>query len=152
MAQGHPKRYPSHTYADTGTYKVTLKVINQNGCFTTSVKNVRINGVPGYLFVPNSFIPGSQSTELRQFKAKGSGIKSWRMSVFNKWGQLIWETTKLEDGHPQEGWDGTYRNAELPQSVYYWKIDVEFINGSQWKGMAYDNSAPKRTGPIHLIR
>lgn len=149
---GSSERYPSHTYADTGSYKVTLKVINQNGCFTTSVKNVRINGVPGYLFVPNSFIPGSESSELRLFKAKGSGIKSWRMSVFNKWGQLIWETTKLEDGHPQEGWDGTYRNAELPQSVYYWKIDVEFINGSQWKGMAYDNSAPKRTGPIHLIR
>ncbi|WP_448104633.1 PKD domain-containing protein [Pedobacter panaciterrae] len=145
-------RNPKHTYADTGLYKVTLKVINQSGCFTSSFKNVRISGVPGYLFVPNSFIPGSESSELRQFRAKGSGIKSWRMSVFNKWGQLIWETTKLDEGHPQEGWDGTYRNVELPQSVYYWKIDVEFINGSQWKGMTYNNSAPKRTGPIHLIR
>ncbi|NRF41230.1 PKD domain-containing protein [Pedobacter foliorum] len=143
---------PKHTYPDTGLYKVTLKVINQSGCFTTSIKEVRITGVPGYLFVPNSFIPGSESNELRQFKAKGSGIKSWRMSVFNKWGQLVWETTKLEDGHPLEGWDGRYRNSELPQSVYYWKIDVEFINGSQWKGMTYDNSVPKRTGPVYLIR
>lgn len=149
---GSSERNPSHTYADTGLYKVTLKVINQSGCFTTSFKNVRINGVPGYLFVPNSFIPGSESSELRQFKAKGSGIKSWRMSIFNKWGQLIWETTKLDDGHPQEGWDGTYHNAQLPQSVYYWKIDVQFINGSEWKGMTYNNSAPKRTGAIHLIR
>jgi len=143
---------PKHTYPDTGLYKVTLKVINQSGCFTSSFKNVRITGVPGYLFVPNSFMPGSESVELRQFKAKGSGIKSWRMSVFNKWGQLIWETTKLEDGHPQEGWDGTYHNSQLSQSIYFWKIDVEFINGSEWKGMTYDNRVPKRTGPVYLIR
>lgn len=143
---------PKHTYPDTGLYKVTLKVINQSGCFTSSIKEVRITGVPGYLFVPNSFIPNGENAELRQFKAKGSGIKSWRMSVFNKWGELLWETTKLDEGHPQEGWDGTYHNTELPQSVYYWEINVEFINGFQWKGMSYDKSSPKRTGPIHLIR
>jgi PKD repeat protein len=143
---------PSYTYLDTGTYTVTLKTINQHGCFTTTFKKVTIKGVPGYLFVPNSFIPGNTQPELREFRAKGSGIASWRFSVFNKWGQILWETTKLDEGRPAEAWDGTFNGQPMPQGVYYWKIDVQMVNGTEWKGMTYDKSAPKRTGPIHLIR
>lgn len=143
---------PNHTYPDTGTYKVTLKVSNQQRCFTTTFKKVTIKGVPGYLFLPNSFIPGDTRPELRDFRAKGSGIATWRFSIFNKWGQLLWETTKLEEGRPVEGWDGTFKGQPMPQGVYFWKIDVQMVNGSEWKGMTYDKSAPKRTGPIHLIR
>ncbi|KIO78546.1 hypothetical protein TH53_02945 [Pedobacter lusitanus] len=143
---------PSHTYPDTGTYVVTLRVTNQQGCFTTTFKKVTIVGVPGYLFVPNSFIPGSETPELRVFKAKGSGIKTWKMSIFNKWGQSLWETTKLDEGRPADGWDGIFNGSPVPQDVYFWKIDVQLINGTEWKGMTYDSSAPKRTGIIHLIR
>lgn len=149
---GSALKNPSHTYLDTGTYKVTLKVLNQQGCFTSTFKNVTIKGVPGYLFVPNSFVPGNTQPELREFRAKGSGMATWRFSIFNKWGQLLWETTKLEEGRPVEGWDGTFKGQQLPQGVYYWKVDVQMVNGSEWKGMTYDSSAPKRTGAIHLIR
>jgi PKD repeat protein len=143
---------PSHTYPDTGKYVVTLRVSNQQGCFTTTFKTVTIVGVPGYLYVPNSFMPGSQTPELRTFIAKGSGIKSWRFNIFNKWGQTLWETTQLNEGRPVDGWDGTFNGILQPQGVYFWKIDVEFVNGSEWKGMTYDSSAPKKTGVIHLIR
>lgn len=145
-------RNPTHTYLDTGTYKVTLTTMNQQGCFTSTFKNVTIKGVPGYLYVPNSFIPGSPSPELRTFIAKGSGIASWKFSIFNKWGELMWETTALDEGRPGAGWDGTFKGSPVPQGVYYWKIDVKLINGSEWKGMTYNSSAPKRTGAIHLIR
>lgn len=143
---------PSHTYPDTGTYTVTLRVANQQGCFTTTFKKVQIVGVPGYLYVPNSFMPGSPYPELREFKAKGSGIKTWKMSVFNKWGQTLWETTELNEGRPVKGWDGTFNGVIQPQGVFFWKIDIEFVNGTEWKGMTYDSSAPKKTGVIHLLR
>lgn len=143
---------PSHTYLDTGSYIVTLRVSNQQGCFTTTFKTVTIVGVPGYLYVPNSFMPGSETPELRVFMAKGSGIKTWNMSVFNKWGQSLWQTTKLDEGRPVEWWDGTFNSVPVPQGVYFWKIDVEFINGTAWKGVTYDSKAPKKTGVIHLIR
>jgi PKD repeat protein len=145
-------RSPNHTYADTGSYKVTLRVTNQQSCFTTLTKEVKIIGVPGYLFVPNAFMPESATPELREFKAKGSGIESWTMSIFNKWGELIWQTTKLEEGAPAEGWNGTYKSSLVPQGVYFWKIDVQMINKIPWKGMSYNGSAPKRTGVINLIR
>jgi len=143
---------PNHTYANEGTYTVTLKVLNKTGCLATTFQSVRIISVPGNLNIPNSFMPASAKNEIKTFKAKGRGIKEWNMSVFNKWGQLIWETTKLDEGAPSEGWDGTYKGQDQPQGVYYWKVDIKFINGSDWKGMTYDSSPPKKTGVIYLIR
>ncbi|RZL69350.1 MAG: hypothetical protein EOO93_01820, partial [Pedobacter sp.] len=115
-------------------------------------QSVRIIGVPGNLNLPNSFMPASAKNEIKTFRAKGQGIQDWKMSVFNKWGQLIWETTKLDDGAPAEGWDGTFKGQDQPQGVYYWKIEVKFINGSDWKGMTYDSAPPRKTGVIYLIR
>lgn len=143
---------PNHTYANEGTYDVTLKVMNKEGCSASTFQTVRIIGVPGNLSIPNSFMPASTKNEIKIFKAKGRGIKEWNMSVFNKWGELLWETTKLDDGAPLEGWDGTYKGQEQPQGVYYWKVDIKFINGSDWKGMTYDSSPPRKTGVIYLIR
>lgn len=143
---------PSHSYLDTGTYKVTLRVTNKFNCFSETSQIVQVVGVPGYLFVPNSFMPNSGTLEIRNFKAKGSGLESYRMSIFNKFGELIWVTDKLEEGRPAEGWDGTYKSVLLPQGVYFWKIEAAFINGMPWKGMSLNGSAPKRTGTINLIR
>lgn len=145
---------PEHTYADTGKYVVTLTVRNTNtGCQNTITQTVQITGVPGQLYVPNSFMPGSATSELRTFKAKGSGIQSWYLRIFNNWGQLIFETTQLTaKGEPLGEWDGTYKGVQMPQGVYPYEIEAIFINGTVWKGMSYNNSAPKRAGVIHLIR
>lgn len=143
---------PTHKYADTGKYQVTMRTYNVFGCVDSLQKTVQIVGVPGYVYLPNSFIPGGTSSPLQKFTALGAGIKSWRMQIFNKWGQVIFETTELNDGKPAEGWDGTYKGVPQPQGIYFWKLDVELLNGSEWKGMTYDNKAPKRTGEIYLIR
>ncbi|RZK58003.1 MAG: PKD domain-containing protein [Pedobacter sp.] len=143
---------PTHKYTDTGKYLVTMRTYNEYGCVDSVQKSVQIVGVPGYVYLPNSFIPGGTSSPLQKFMAVGSGIKSWHMSVFNKWGQVIWETTKLDDGKPVEGWDGTYKGVAQPQGIYFWKLEVELINGTEWKGMTYDKKAPRRTGEIYLIR
>ncbi len=47
------------------------------------------------------------------------------MQVFNRWGQVIFETDKT-DGR---GWDGRFNGSPQPGGVYVYLIDVE-INGS----------------------
>ncbi|MXV13861.1 PKD domain-containing protein [Hufsiella ginkgonis] len=144
---------PLHTYADTGSYKVKLIVANTAGCLDTMIHTVRINGVPGQLYVPSGFMPGSLTAQLRTFAAIGSGIKQYQLEVFNKWGDLLWRTTALdENGRPTESWDGTYKGQVVAEGVYVWKMSATFINGTEWKGMVYQDDIPKRTGPIHLIR
>lgn len=143
---------PSYTYKDVGEFTVTLTAYNKYHCENTRSFKVFIDGVPGYTFVPNSFTPGGTSLPLQTFRAVGSGMKSWKMTIFNKWGQVLWETTKLEDGRPVEGWDGTYKGVPQPQGIYFWKIEVEMISGIEWKGMSIGNAPPRRTGQIYLIR
>jgi PKD repeat protein len=143
----------NHTYADTGKFKVTLRVVDINGCDNIIAQTIQITGIPGQLYIPNAFEPGNGNTELKLFSAKGSGIDSWRMQVFNKWGQLVWETDKLSGtGGPIGGWDGTFKGVASPQGTYIWQATAKFKNGSDWKGMSYHGSLPSRSGAIYLIR
>ncbi|MGY3054591.1 PKD repeat protein [Pedobacter sp. UYEF25] len=143
---------PVHLYPDTGIYRVNLKVYNKGGCASTTYQTVRIIGVPGFLYLPNSFMPGSAKDEIRTFKAKGVGMKEYKLSIFNKWGMLVFETTELSDGAPSIGWDGTYKGVPQPQGVYFWKAEVKFTNGSAWKGMSYKGEPARKAGGIYLIR
>lgn len=144
---------PEHTYADTGSYRVTLVTTDPQGCSSSVTHKVRVAGVPGQLFMPSAFMPNSVNTELRTFMAKGSGVKVWRMQIFNNWGQLVWETNKLgPQGTPMEGWDGMFQGRPAPQGVYMWQATATFINGTEWKGMSYKGSLPMRSGSVNLIR
>jgi hypothetical protein len=98
-------------------------------------------------------MPTGSAYDLRRFLAKGAGIKTWELQIFNNYGQLLWETNKLDSkGSPVEGWDGTFRGVLMQQGAYIWQASATFINGSVWKGMSYNNSLPKRTGTVNLIR
>jgi PKD repeat protein len=151
--QTSTSRNPTVTYPDTGVYRVTLTTATATGCDSTITRTVRIGGVPGQLFLPNAFMPESATTELRTFMAKGSGIKTWHLQIFNNYGQLVWQTTKLSPkGEPEEGWDGTFKGVPAPQGVYQWQASATFINGTEWKGNSYRDELPKRVGSVHLIR
>ncbi|MCC8407932.1 PKD domain-containing protein [Mucilaginibacter sp. UR6-1] len=153
------QRNPEYTYpqTDIGSHEVKLTITRRNPdgtpCTDFIVKTVTISGTPGSLYLPNAFIPTNSSSVLQTFMAKGTGIKAWRMQIFNKWGQLVWETDKLgANGEPVEGWDGTFKGTAAPQGAYIWQVSATFINGTEWKGMSYGNSPPKRNGVINLIR
>jgi PKD repeat protein len=148
------ERNPEHVYdySKGATYSVTLTAVN-NTCNASITKVVDIPAPVTQLSLPNAFTPSSLNPELSTFRAKGLGLKTWHMRIFNNYGQLVWETTKLDAlGEPTDGWDGTFGGSPLPQGVYVWQIEASFIDGSEWKGMSYNNSSPKRTGVIHLIR
>jgi PKD repeat protein len=147
------RQNPSHTYADTGLYKVTLSTYTAFGCTDSKTHFVRIIGVPGQLYVPNVFMPTSLTPELRVFTVKGSGIKQWTMRIFNTWGQMVFETNKISaKGEPIEFWDGTYKGQDALQGAYAWQISATFINGTDWKGMVYKGATPKKAGTLNLIR
>jgi len=134
-------------------FTVTLKAFNAaSGCLGVTTQTIIIKFLGG-IYLPNAFIPTSSDPQLNVFKAKGTGIKEWHLQIFNNFGELVWETTKLDsNGSPMEGWDGTFKGAPAQQGVYVWQASATLVNGTQWKGMSYKNSAPKRTGSIHLIR
>lgn len=142
-----------HKYDRPGTYKIKLTVINIANCTNTIYDEVTILDLPGYFYLPNAFEPGSSKLDLQVFKVTGSGMESYALKIFNKWGQLIWETNKLDgQGAPLEFWDGKMNGVLQPQGAYYWRADAKFINGLEWKGMKFESGSQLKSGVIHLIR
>ncbi len=131
-----------HQYPDTGSYEVKLIVLdNTTGCTDTVIKIARIEGYPGFLYVPNAFYPNSNQVKFRSFKPFGKGLAEYELQIFDSWGKLLFSTTKLDwAGSPVEGWDGTFKGQRMPQDAYAWKIKAKFRNGTEWSGMHYDNN------------
>lgn len=148
----------THQYPDTGSYTVSMSVLDTStNCLDTMVKVVRIEGAPGYLYVPNAFYPNSIQTQFRYFRPLGKGLESYELQIYDNWGKLLFRSNKLDaSGIPVEGWDGTYQGKPMPQDAYAWRIKARFRNGKEWSGMSYDQNeqgAPGHTfGTVTLFR
>lgn len=42
------------------------------------------------------------------------------MQIYNRWGQLLFETKKLDGA----GWDGKFNNTQQPEGVYIYVIEA----------------------------
>ena len=142
--QSSSEENPLHRYTNYGSYIVSLTSTNQFNCinvFKDSIEFVLFKG----LFMPNALSPGNASAEVREFKAVGTGLIKYHLVIYDTWGNLIWETTKLDKGSPSEGWDGTFKGKALPPDVYVWHIkEAIFKDGRAYEGQRY--------GSITLIK
>lgn len=107
--------------------------INENGCESTTTLNLYVENPitgPYTLYVPNAFAPNSPANEVSVFKPKGMHLSTYKIWVFDKWGNIVWYSNKLTDsGFPEEAWNGKYNSKLLPAGSYIWKIEAEFLNG-----------------------
>lgn len=147
---------PSHTFPDIQGYIVKLVAANNFGCIDSTSKE--INVIMKSLYVPNAFAPdfNAGSSLVQIWKPAGMGLLDYRAQIFNKWGELLWESTAITSDEmkmPAGGWDGTYQGKLCAQGVYVWKIEAVFLDGSRWKGMSYKFQDIKKTiGDVTLIR
>ena len=101
------------------TYTVT--VTDVNGCKNTDVVTILLDGS---LYVPNTFTPNGDGVN-DVFRAWGKEIKTYKLYVFNRWGEQIFSTESLSGF-----WDGTYKGVDSPIDTYVWKIHVSEITGN----------------------
>ena len=110
---------PSHLYADTGSYWITLVATNANGCIDTIRGMIRIEDAFS-IYIPNAFTPNGDFIN-DNFNAYGIGWKDFELFILDRWGLIIYHSTDAE-----KPWDGTYKaNGTLCQNdVYIYKIYV----------------------------
>jgi gliding motility-associated-like protein len=120
--------HPQYTYQDTGYFDVTLFVMNDNGCTDSTMRRVIID--PDItIFVPNAFGPGKPGpAPNRVFKPQVIGVSQYHLQIFNRWGELLYETEDYT-----ESWDGTYRGVIQPEGVYVYLIRARSFNMKKYK-------------------
>jgi gliding motility-associated-like protein len=60
------------------------------------------------------------------------------MSIFNRWGELIFETSTL-DGR---GWDGKFKGDYAPEGVYIYDITI----------YGYEDTEIRKSGSFNVLR
>jgi len=135
---------PWHRYLNYGLYTVSLTSVNEYNCKNTKVDSINFKLFKG-LFMPSALSPGNTSEGVREFKAVGTGLVEFDLVIYDTWGNLIWETTQLQNGRPSEAWDGTMKGKPLPPDVYVWHLKKAlFKDGRSYEGQRY--------GSITLIK
>lgn len=102
------------------SYTVELTVTDDNGCTDVSQQIVTIQDVIIF-YVPNIFTPDGDAYNERFYPEFTSGIDpyNFHMTIFNRWGEIVFETYNKDIG-----WDGTYGDGGLVQDgTYIWKIE-----------------------------
>lgn len=111
------------TFQDIGTYVITAKY--SNGICEAEDKYIIdvIVCEETTLWVPNSFTPNNDNLN-DVFKAYGLNVKSFHMTIWNRWGELVYETNNI-----LSGWDGFYMNTLAQQDVYAARIVYQDYKG-----------------------
>lgn len=106
---------PAYRFRDTGLQEVRLIVTHPEGCRDTMARMVDIVPRITY-FLPNAFSPNDDSVN-DVFIGKGylEGIREFEMSIWNRWGEMIFRSTD-----PAQGWNGRKNNTgnPVPAGVY----------------------------------
>lgn len=140
--------HPEYYYNDPGTYTVTLIANNVHNCpDTIVVTDAVLAEAGGEITFPNAFTPNESGPTNGEYDPNSlnndvffplyKGISKYHFMVFNRWGELIFESFD-----PLIGWDGYYRGVLSQQDVYIWKAEVTYTNGKN----------ETLVGEVHLIR
>jgi gliding motility-associated-like protein len=128
---------PVHKYQQEGSFIITLIASNAFGCKDTAIDELLIE--PHFdFYIPNAFTPDNDGLN-DIFTAVGEAIETFSMQIFNRWGELIYETNDLE-----KGWDGTAKGgSEVSMTgVYVYNIKLK-----DWEGVNH-----KFVGKVSLLK
>tara|TARA_B110000211_G_C14066243_1_gene547785 strand:- start:739 stop:2373 length:1635 start_codon:yes stop_codon:yes gene_type:complete len=126
-------------FPDSGMYETTLTVTNSYGCEDTKVVNVEVED--SYLFyIPNAFTPQSDGlNETFGPITRGVDNSTYKFTVFNRWGELIFESTS-----PEYWWNGELENGtKVQMDAYVWVCNFR---------KSTDHKQVSLTGTVSVLR
>jgi gliding motility-associated-like protein len=89
-----------------------------------------------YIYVPNAFTPNGDGLN-DTFGGLGRGVKKYHLIIYNRWGQLVFESNKQSNQ-----WDGTYGGKLSPVGSYPYVIEVK----------GYYNKKFHKEGTISIVK
>ncbi len=123
---------PTHVFEEPGVYNVCLFIESNLSCFDQICKQIVIPLID----VPNAFSPNGDGVNDILY-VKGVGIRNLSFKLYNRWGQLVFQTDSIA-----KGWDGTVGGVPQEMEVYVYELEAILEN----------NDTVSRTGNITLIR
>ena len=84
------------------------------------------------VYVPNAFNPNDDGVNDRlTVYSDASVAKVIQFSVFNRWGEQVYQAQNIQPNDELAGWDGAIKGRILSSEVYVWLAEIEFIDGTK---------------------
>ena len=114
----------SHTYTGiSDNVLVSLTASTPLGCSDIYEMTVVVLS-EAIFYIPNTFTPDEDEHNQvwKPIFTSGFDIYSFNLEIYNRWGEIIWETNDAS-----AGWDGTYGidGLRVPVGIYNWAIHYE---------------------------
>ena len=107
---------PTFTQNEPKDRQFIIDITTNYGCRVTDTLLVKAKGSIG-IYVPKAFSPNGDGNNDRLYPLL-VGIQQFKyFRVFNRWGNLIFETNSSD---PSAGWDGTLSGKLQPSETYTW--------------------------------
>jgi gliding motility-associated-like protein len=115
----------SPEYSGYHTTYLDLNLKYGEGCITNISTLIKVVGTQDdELFIPNTFSPNAEKIENRTFKAYANRVLRFEMSVYNRWGEKVFETDDI-----RQGWDGNYKGELAAKGVYTYILRLTKLDG-----------------------
>lgn len=133
---------PVHVFPVTPNirYMVTLTAENDLGCVDMAQQIVGVKDVLLY-YIPNTFTPDGDTFNetFSPIFYSGVDIFDYHFTVFNRWGEMIFESY-----NPATGWNGTYGDQGLVrEGTYIWTIEY---------GETMSDKLHQETGHVTILK
>jgi len=93
-------------------------------------ESVSVHVKPCGIIIPEVFSPNDDQINDVFFVKGNTCVKQiLEMSVYNRWGEIIYNQKNFQPSDPTQGWPGTYNNKPSTPGVYLYKIKVELEDG-----------------------
>lgn len=122
-------------FSDTGTYLLTLRAQNPFNCADQDTLFIIIKD-PFTYFIPNAFTPNLDGLN-PLFAPITSGSVAYDLSIYNRWGQQVYDCNCASGCTTPCSWNGTFNGEPLPDGVYLYQIrfksdqnQVKFVRGT----------------------
>ncbi|MEO6000663.1 MAG: gliding motility-associated C-terminal domain-containing protein, partial [Chitinophagaceae bacterium] len=116
---------PVFNYDRETEYKITIT--SPAGCLVTDTLLVTMRIVSD-LFVPKAWSPNKDGFNDKLYPLPVNILELRYFRIFNRWGQLVFETNKLLDG-----WDGIFNGKPQASDVYTWTVEAVGVDGKFYK-------------------
>jgi len=93
-------------------------------------ESVSVHVKPCGIVIPEVFSPNDDQINDVFFVKGNTCVKQiLEMSIYNRWGEMIYNQKNFQPSDPTQGWPGTYNNKPSTPGVYLYKIKVELEDG-----------------------
>ncbi len=101
----------------------TLTVVDENGCEGEDVVTIFVRQDRN-VFVPTGFSPNNDGINDVLSVVGQDGVTIKTFNVFDRWGELVYQSLDFDINDPTIGWDGNFRAKQMPSGIYFWTAEV----------------------------